>query len=306
MSSTIQTTSTDCSPGTEFNLLRLAMDPSSTIIRRYGAVHIWRSLSSKRVRQVEKLETTPPLPRERREHFIISDGALELTKWIAMVIMTADHVNKYLFDESLPFLFEIGRIAMPLFVLVLAYNLARQSSNSNGAYLRTARRLSLCGTISSIPYMKLGVGGLLDDWYPLNIFFTLLVITTVTGLMEQSRTSKVRVPAALTALTAFFMGGGLVEFWWPAVGLGVGAWIYFRSGRLVGLLMALGSCGSLHWVNGNDWALAAFPILFILSRVDLQMPRLRWFFYAYYPAHLFVLLLIRIPMTKAGYVYWYT
>ncbi|KAK6352129.1 hypothetical protein TWF730_008960 [Orbilia blumenaviensis] len=306
MSSFSQTASTECSSSTEIEILRLAMDPTGTIFRRLSAIHAWRSPHSKRLRPVDKSDAMPPPPSKKsHELFRISDGALELTKWIAMVIMTADHINKYLFDESLPFIFEFGRTAMPLFVFVLTYNLARPSSNINGgAYLRTARRLALCGLISSVPYSKLG--GLLDDWYPLNIFFTLLVITTVAGLIEQSRTGKVRVPAVLTALAAFVMGGGLVEFWWPAVGLGVGAWIYFRSGNLLGLLTSVASCASLRWVNGNHWALAAFPILFILSRLNVQMPRLRWFFYAYYPVHLMVLLLVRIPMERAGYVFWYT
>ncbi|RUT67556.1 conjugal transfer protein TraX, partial [Flavobacterium cupreum] len=37
--------------------------------------------------------------------------------------------------------------------------------------------------------------------------------------------------------------------------------------------------------------------------VGLNVSRLRWVFYAYYPAHLFVLWLIRIPMSKAGYLF---
>jgi TraX protein. len=49
----------------------------------------------------------------------------EAIKWIALVLMLGDHVNKYLFNESLPFLYEAGRTVMPMFCVVLAYNLAR-------------------------------------------------------------------------------------------------------------------------------------------------------------------------------------
>jgi hypothetical protein len=43
--------------------------------------------------------------------------------------------NKYLFNETLLFLFEAGRVAMPLFVFVLAYNLARPGIYESGPYL---------------------------------------------------------------------------------------------------------------------------------------------------------------------------
>ncbi len=75
---------------------------------------------------------------------VIANGTIEALKWVALLLMTADHVNKYLFNETLPFLFEAGRIAMPLFVFVLAYNLARPSVSESGAYQRTMIRLA-CG-----------------------------------------------------------------------------------------------------------------------------------------------------------------
>ena len=39
------------------------------------------------------------------------------------------------------------------------------------------------------------------------------------------------------------------------------------------------------------------------AHVDVRLPRLRWAFYAYYPLHLVALWLIRIPMSKAGYLF---
>jgi hypothetical protein len=48
-------------------------------------------------------------------------------------------------------------------------------------------------------------------------------------------------------------------------------------------------------VNGNIWALLAFPLLAVASEaeVDVRVPRLRWAFYAFYPAHQAVLALLR-------------
>jgi uncharacterized protein YfaA (DUF2138 family) len=66
--------------------------------------------------------------------------------------------------------------------------------------------------------------------------------------------------------------------------------------------VAVLACAALWFINrqpvGAGLAAAA-PGL----RVDLRVPRLRWAFYAYYPLHLAALWLIRIPMSKAGYLF---
>jgi hypothetical protein len=59
------------------------------------------------------------------------------------------------------------------------------------------------------------------------------------------------------------------------------------------LLWFLGTL-SLAVVNGNAWSLAAIPIVLAASRVTLRLPRLKWAFYAFYPAHLLVLLVVRL------------
>ena len=76
----------------------------------------------------------------------MADGTIEGLKWLALVLMTGDHVNKYLFNATLPVLFEAGRIALPLFVFVLAYNLARPgtldfASTGNGSASHLAGEL---------------------------------------------------------------------------------------------------------------------------------------------------------------------
>ena len=55
--------------------------------------------------------------------------------------MTGDHVAKVVFDGYVPVVSELGRIAFPLFALVMACNLAQP-----GADLRKSmRRLALWG-----------------------------------------------------------------------------------------------------------------------------------------------------------------
>jgi hypothetical protein len=126
-------------------------------------------------------------------------------KWLALLSMTGDHVNKYLFNDTLPFLFEIDRLAMPLFIFVLAYNLARPGIYESGAYLRIMTRLTIFGLLASPAFIALG--GLLDGWWPLNIMFALLVITATAYLIEY-RT----VGSYVTAVVVFLVGGTSVEF----------------------------------------------------------------------------------------------
>jgi hypothetical protein len=55
----------------------------------------------------------------------LGSGARELLKWIALLAMTGDHVAKVVFGGYVPVVSELGRIAFPLFALVMACNLAQ-------------------------------------------------------------------------------------------------------------------------------------------------------------------------------------
>ena len=223
----------------------------------------------------------------------LATGTLEALKWLGLVLMTVDHINKYLFNGTCAAAFAAGRLALPIFAVVLAYNLARPDSLARGVYGRTARRLLVHGVLATPTFVALG--GLVADVYPLNILFTLLVATLVIQLVDHGK------PTA--AVVAFVMGGALVEFWWPAIGLCVAVWLYTRRPSWRCLVFGAFCCASLQIVNGNGWAFAAFPVLLVATRWKLVMRRSQWVFHAYYPLHLLALWLIRIPMSKAGYLF---
>lgn len=228
----------------------------------------------------------------------ISDGNIEALKWVGLVLMTGDHINKYLFNATLPFLFEAGRLCLPIFVFVLAYNLARPSALKNGVYQRTMARLAVAGLLASAPYIALG--GLLGGYWPLNVLFTMLVLTGALFLLESFGNNG----KAFAGLVCLF-GGGLVEFAWPAVIGGLAVWQYYKKPSITPLIIVALSCAALRVVNGNWWALAAIPLITIFSFINVPVRRQRWAFYAYYPLHLAALWSIRIPMSKAGYLFFY-
>lgn len=218
-----------------------------------------------------------------------TDGGLEAVKWLALACMLLDHVNKYLLGATEPALFALGRLALPLFGCALAYNLARPGALTRGAYRRLLLRLLIVGAIASPFFIVLG--GLGWGWWPLNIMFTLFVGAAVVWLLEVRSSS-----AIAGAIVLFLVGGLFVEFWWPALAYILAAWFYCRRAtwpRLVGWIAAT---GSLYLINDNLWALAALPTLFLLARVPARLPRMRWVFYAFYPAHLAALWVIRAVM----------
>ena len=214
-----------------------------------------------------------------------SDGTLEALKWLGLVLMTLDHVNKYLLHSEAVVLFDLGRVVMPIFTIVLAYNLARPGAFARTGYPKSMQRMAVAGVLATPPFIALG--GLGWGWWPLNIMFTLLVASGVISLSQRGKIGLV------LAVGLFVIGGAFVEFWWPALAIAVGAWSYFRRPTWTALLGALVGLAALFLINKNLWALAAMPLIVMASRFDLPVPRMRWVFYAFYPLHLAGIWLVR-------------
>lgn len=205
--------------------------------------------------------------------------ATEAMKWLAAMAMVVDHANKYLFEGSAPWMFAVGRVAFPLFVVTLAYNLARSDAL---ARLRTTKRLALFGAISTVPYTLLGSSLLAGGWWPLCVMWTLLLISFI-ALVAADGTARMR----WLCLPAAGIGAGFVEFWWPGVALGVGLWLWFtgRCSQAVSICIVAASFTALCAINGNAWALVSIPIAAIASAIR-DLPRVPMLFYVFYPAHL--------------------
>ena len=60
-----------------------------------------------------------------RRSWALSSGAVEALNWVALASMLVDHANRVFFGYASPWMLPVGRIAMPVFALVVAYNLAR-------------------------------------------------------------------------------------------------------------------------------------------------------------------------------------
>lgn len=213
--------------------------------------------------------------------FELSDRALGFLKWLALLLMVVDHANKYVYDGSQGWMYAAGRLAMPLFAFVLGYNLGRPGVLTADGYRRISYRLLIFGLLATPAFVQANT--LVSGWYPLNMMFALLVAVVGAWLIERGGRWD-----TIAACLVVAWGGALVEFWWPAVGLCLAVWSYRRRpspGAVAGFALCL---LLLYVVNGNFWALAVIPVLIASRFWPVDLPRARWFFYAFYPIHLWL------------------
>ncbi len=204
----------------------------------------------------------------------MTSSAREVLKWLAVVLMTCDHVAKIIYGGYVPGLSEAGRVAFPLFALVMAYNLGQPGADP----VKSVRRLGMWGLIAQ-PVHALVFG----YWLPLNILLTFALCAAAIYAASQRRWVVLAFVAAV--LPAF------VDYQWAGVGFVLLAWLAFHRRQHWLLVPAF---AAICWFNGNLWALAAIPVALGLSRVVWPVPRGRWAFYGYYVGHLACLGLVAL------------
>lgn len=200
----------------------------------------------------------------------ISSGGIEAAKWFAVFCMVVDHINAAMYARELgPVADAIGRIAFPLFAIVLGVNLG------NGAdRVALLRRLILFGLLALPAHAVLfsHVAG----WWPLNVMWTFAVAVVAIHLHHLGE--------RVIAVGVFLAGAALVEYWWPGVAVVVAAYFVTRRGwpiEAVGPALL-----PLCLINGNWWALLAIPLFTLLSVWSPHLPRAGRFFWWFYPLHL--------------------
>ncbi|SMR68821.1 MULTISPECIES: TraX family protein [Stenotrophomonas] len=201
----------------------------------------------------------------------------ELLKWLAVILMTGDHVAKVIYGGYVPGLSEAGRVAFPLFALVMAYNLAQPGADVG----KSVRRLALWGVIAQ-PVHALVFG----YWLPLNILLTFALCAAAVYAVGHRKWIVLAFAAAVLPL--------FVDYQWAGVGFVLLAWVGFRTERPLLVLVAF---APLCAFNANLWALAAIPVAVGLSHAAWPVPRGRCAFYVYYVAHLACIVLLA-PMLR--------
>ena len=237
---------------------------------------------------MESVSTAPKLQSNLDTNFI---------KLVAILSMTADHVGSAFFPEY-PVFRWIGRIAFPLFCYCLTVGMLY--THDIKKYLL---RLGAFALISQ-PFWILAFNA--DDFWGnlwnLNIFFTLLVSLLSTWGFQTRRWWLFVLGLVLL---------NVVNFDYAMTGLILMMIFYLCRNRpwLGALLYTLSYLpalwgGSLedplalvvggHAVGFEIFALLALPLIYF--RTNFHPPISKWFFYAYYPAHLFAIFLVGLAL----------
>ncbi len=213
----------------------------------------------------------------------LDNGTTEALKWFSLILMVADHVNKYLCNGTIPWIFQIARLSFPLFGFVLAYNLARENTLTKDAAKRIMQRLFAFSFFATIPHY------LLDDrWLPVNILATLLASTATIYLYQQAGLKK------WIGVCIFLASGFFVEGNWFAVAVVIMAYYYCKSPKILRLIWFIVSICVLGFlINLNQYGLAVVPIILIAPYVHIQLKRYKHVFYWFYPSHLVLILAIK-------------
>ena len=219
----------------------------------------------------------------------------DFLKLVAVVSMLIDHIGGAFFPEMGLFRW-VGRLAFPIFCYCLTVGLLYTRSVKN--YLL---RLGIFALVSQ-PFYILAVHPASAFWESLtnwNIFFTLFFsLLAMAGLKERKWWLFVLAFFAVSWWNFDYSSTGIqlmLIFYICRNHPGVGAALYCLS-----YLPALwnGYAGApLCLTVGNltvDWsffAIFAVPLIFLPLRSRLKINK--WFFYAFYPAHLAAIALVR-------------
>ena len=224
----------------------------------------------------------------------VANSSLTVLKMLGILVMLLDHYNVFVRDEYSLVLYEAGRLALPLFACVLGYNLARIDA---AQMPKIMLRLLLFGTLATPLYNLLS--GVLWHWWPLNVMFTLLLATAVVYLLALPASGWPALALQLAAVLLFVLAGSMVDYLWVGPALVVVIWRWCSdvsaAERVVlgfGVLLVLALLARL---NQSLAGWLALPLIFLFTRLfrQVRLPRLKWFFYWFYPGHLLVLLVYR-------------
>lgn len=213
-------------------------------------------------------------------------------KITAMLSMLCDHIAFVLIPASgYPSLYYImravGRIAFPLFCFMLVEGFIY--THNREKYII---RLAVFAVISEIPF-DLSAGGGVLCWESQNVMWTLLIGFLVMYAIDKAGESNI---ANITKIFAILAGSAAAYFMhtdYSVFGVFIIAALYiYRYNRKMGMLimgMLILSQNSI-----EIYAILSIPIILNYSpnKNNVWLPK--YFFYAFYPAHLFILYIIRL------------
>ncbi|MBU2579680.1 conjugal transfer protein TraX [Patescibacteria group bacterium] len=213
-------------------------------------------------------------------------------KIIAVITMVADHVG-FLFFPHILWLRIIGRISLPIFAFLIGEGYEKTSNVKKYFF-----RLAIFALISFVPHYFLFKVGSAPYSGGFNIFFTLTA-----GLLGLIALNRYSTFTGITALIGIATVAELLRFDYGAYGvLLICALRGFRRHKIrdiafVVILIAISvsfkippGTNSLQYFS----LFALLPIFFYNGAHGMRFPRM-WFYW-FYPAHILILIFLKIYM----------
>jgi hypothetical protein len=210
---------------------------------------------------------------------------VECIKWCALLAMVCDHLNAIVLQNSQPSLAVIGRAAFPAFSFAIAYGVVRGAGNSRLKFQRIALRLLMVGVISQPVTMY--VRG--DE--VANIMFTFLLGLSAYFVLEHWIGAL-----RLISIVLLFVASTVVEYQLPGALLVLASCYLISEGSWESFIAWLGALCMLVLVNGNAWGFLVVPLVLLVRVLQLELPRIRGFFYPFYPLHFLVLAAVPLAL----------
>lgn len=225
-------------------------------------------------------------------------------KLIAVVTMLIDHVAALLIHSRyLQYVFRsVGRISFPIFAFLIVEGFFHTSNKK-----RYAQRLAIFALLSEIPY-DLAFQNQFFELHRQNIFFTLLIgLLSIWGL-DNIATGKMKYPEMAVKTLGYANVQNITRFMVMVAGCAAG-YLLSSSYTYAGVFLMI--CFYIfHEQRGGRFGVNVFfnVLLYggqqsfgVFSAIPIEMyngkpgnKKWKWFFYAFYPVHLLILVLIRI------------
>ena len=244
---------------------------------------------------------------ESKRRFELTSNTLHI---MAMLFMLCDHIWGVLLSGH-EWLTCIGRLAFPIFAFLIVEGYVHTKSLK-----RYCLRLLLFAVITELPF-NLAIGG---GWFsPMtqNVLWTFLIAIAMIYLNDQARKKGKLWLTLLTAVGTTLLGAliGMLTFvdYYHAGVMTVLAFYFFRGRKwyhyllqfaalawinlevLGGMSYVIEWFGREVWISQQSFALLALiPIWLYRGKQGAHHKLLQYSRYAFYPAHLAVLALIRV------------
>lgn len=213
-----------------------------------------------------------------------ASSTIELLKWIGIITMTFDHIGILLLNSN-EILREIGRLAFPIFGFVLIYNYIHHTKNK----VKYIKRLAVFSFIIEPIHLLV----FQNNYAGLNIFFIYTLTLSFLYVYELVQGEKDIDIKKYLFLVIFFMLSILVSQYteYRVSGFLVTSSFYFmlKDKRFIVItifLLALLNAPATNYILAT---LTVVPVVYLASKIDIHVPRSRYFFYLYYPIHLSLL-----------------